>query len=129
MSKDSVNHPTHYNSGKIEVIEAIEDWVPGESHGVAFHLGNAVKYVARAGKKDPAKTVEDLEKAIWYIRRAIAVIQGNPPRPNEMPQERAEKPAQPIKAESVVEALNYYRCHLCNAEHHIYSICPKQGIK
>lgn len=81
---DSVNHPTHYNSGKIEVIEALEDW------GLGFHLGNAVKYVARAGKKDPAKTVEDLEKAIWYIRRKIAVHIGNPPRPNDMPQLRTK---------------------------------------
>jgi hypothetical protein len=82
MSKDNVNHPSHYNSGKIEVIEAIEDWKLG------FHLGNAVKYIARAGKKDPAKVIEDLEKAIWYVRRQIALTVGNPPRPNEMPQER-----------------------------------------
>lgn len=61
----NVTHPKHYNSGKIEVIEAIEDWKLG------FHLGNAVKYVARAGKKDVAKTVEDLEKAVWYIQREI----------------------------------------------------------
>lgn len=52
----SVNHPSHYNSGKIEVIEAIEDWRLG------FHRGNAVKYIARAGKKDPRKEIEDLEK-------------------------------------------------------------------
>jgi hypothetical protein len=62
---NNVSHPTHYNSGKIEVIEAIEDW------GLGFHLGNAVKYVARAGKKDPAKYIEDLEKAVWYIKRQI----------------------------------------------------------
>lgn len=68
MSKmDAVNHPSHYTSGKIEVIEAIEDWQLG------FHLGNAVKYIARAGKKDPKKVVEDLEKAVWYIRRKIEV--------------------------------------------------------
>lgn len=63
----NVNHPVHYNTGKIEVIEAIEDWALG------FHLGNAVKYIARAGKKDSAKYIEDLEKAIWYIRRRIEV--------------------------------------------------------
>jgi hypothetical protein len=84
MTSDNVNHPTHYNAGKIEVIEAIEDWKLG------FHRGNAVKYIARAGKKDAAKTIEDLEKAIWYIRREIALVKGNPPRPNEMPQDRAE---------------------------------------
>ena len=63
---DPVNHPSHYTDGKIEVIDFIEDKKLG------FHLGNAVKYIARAGKKDPAKTVEDLEKAIWYIKRYIA---------------------------------------------------------
>ena len=57
---DPVNHPSHYNDGNF-----IEDKKLG------FHLGNAVKYIARAGKKNPAKTVEDLEKAIWYIKRYI----------------------------------------------------------
>lgn len=80
---DTVNHPPHYNAGKIECIEFLEDQQLG------FHLGNAVKYIVRAGKKDRAKAVEDLEKAIWYIRRHVAVLKGNPPRPNEMPQERA----------------------------------------
>lgn len=87
MTNDSINHPTHYNFGKIEVIEFIED------QRLGFHLGNAVKYVARAGKKDPRKTIEDLEKAIWYIRRQIechmASVQGRDKvRPNDMPQER-----------------------------------------
>lgn len=81
---DKVNHPTHYNTGKIEVIEFIED------QHLGFNLGNALKYISRAGKKDPAKTVEDLEKAIWYARREIALLKGNPPRPNAMPQERAQ---------------------------------------
>lgn len=60
-----VNHPAHYTDGKIEVIDFIEDKKLG------FHLGNAVKYISRAGKKNPAKTVEDLEKAAWYLNRHI----------------------------------------------------------
>lgn len=63
----NVNSPTHYNTGAIEVILAIEDWK------LNFHLGNAVKYVARAGKKDPSKKIEDLEKAIYYIKRYIEI--------------------------------------------------------
>lgn len=55
---NNVTHPSHYNAGKIEVIEAIEDW------RLNFHRGNAVKYIARAGKKDPNKEIEDLEKAV-----------------------------------------------------------------
>lgn len=64
--KNNINHPNHYNYGKIEVIDAIEDWQLG------FSLGNAVKYIARAGKKDPNKKKEDLQKALWYIKREIA---------------------------------------------------------
>lgn len=62
---DSVNHPSHYTDGKIEVIDFIED------KGLNFHRGNAVKYIARAGKKNPGKEIEDLEKAVWYINREI----------------------------------------------------------
>lgn len=66
---DPVNHPSHYTDGKIEVIDFIEDKKLG------FHRGNAVKYIARAGKKDPSKTVQDLEKAKWYIEREIARLE------------------------------------------------------
>jgi hypothetical protein len=61
----AVDHPAHYTAGGVEVIDAIEAWQLG------FHLGNTVKYVARAGKKDPAKTLEDLKKARWYLNREI----------------------------------------------------------
>lgn len=66
---DNVNHPSHYNSGKFEVIDVIEDWKLG------MHLGNAVKYIARAGKKDPEKIVEDLMKAAWYLDRYIKLLE------------------------------------------------------
>lgn len=64
-SNDPVNHPAHYADGKIEVIDYIEDKKLG------FCLGNAIKYISRAGKKDKSKEVEDLKKAIWYIERRI----------------------------------------------------------
>ena len=48
---DPVNHPAHYTDGKIEVIDFIED------KGFGFNLGNAVKYISRAGKKDPSKRI------------------------------------------------------------------------
>lgn len=64
-TEEAVNHPNHYNTGKYEVIDVIEDWK------LDFCLGNAIKYIARAGKKDPNKTVEDLEKAKWYIQHEI----------------------------------------------------------
>lgn len=62
---DPVDHPDYYNDGKIEVIDYIEDQKLG------FCLGNAVKYISRAGKKDKAKEVEDLKKAAWYVNRRI----------------------------------------------------------
>ena len=67
---DNVNHPSHYTSGKIEVIDFIEDKELG------FHLGNAVKYISRAGRKNPDKIVEDLQKAVWYINREIGRLEG-----------------------------------------------------
>lgn len=66
---DPVNRPAHYTDGKIEVIEFIEDKKLG------FCLGNAVKYIARAGKKDPTKEIEDLNKARWYIERRIKELE------------------------------------------------------
>ena len=66
---DAVNHPSHYTDGKIEVIEYIED------KGFGYCLGNAIKYISRAGKKDPAKEVEDLRKAVWYIERRIRELE------------------------------------------------------
>ena len=62
MSSD-VNHPKHYNTGKIEVIDAIEEWEMG------FCDGNVIKYVARHRHK--GKPIEDLKKAKWYLERLI----------------------------------------------------------
>lgn len=59
----------YYNTGKIEVMDFIEDQQLG------YSLGNVIKYVARAGKKDPNKTIEDLKKAQWYLNRYIANLE------------------------------------------------------
>lgn len=69
MEYDPVNHPTHYTDGGIETIDFIE------AKQLPYHLGNAVKYISRAGKKDPDKTKQDLEKAIWYINRYIGTLE------------------------------------------------------
>ena len=66
-SSDSINHPDHYQGNSIEVIDIIEDF------DVGFHLGNALKYILRAGKKGDRE--EDLKKAIWYIEREISKYQ------------------------------------------------------
>ena len=68
---EKVNHPSHYGKGKkdpYESIKVIEAWELG------FCLGNVVKYISRAGKKDPSKEIEDLEKAQWYLKRRITQL-------------------------------------------------------
>lgn len=67
MSKEMVNHPSHYG-GPDNVYEAIKII---EALNLDFHDGNALKYLVRAGKKDPTKVLEDLKKAVWYINRKI----------------------------------------------------------
>lgn len=68
-TNSAIDHPSHYTAGGIETIDAIEAW------GLGFNLGNAVKYISRAGKKDPAKTLEDLRKAAWYVAREISNLE------------------------------------------------------
>lgn len=66
---DPVNHPPHYRDGGIEVIDFIE------AKDLNYRLGNVVKYVSRAGKKN-SDPVQDLEKAAWYLQREIAARKG-----------------------------------------------------
>lgn len=69
---DNINHPAHYTTGKIEVIDFIED------KELNFNLGNVIKYISRCGKKRSSgksiesKALEDLKKARWYLDREIA---------------------------------------------------------
>ena len=72
-NKRLVDHPSFgqdwYNTGKIEVIDFIED------QQLNFHLGNAVKHICRAGKKNSDSTCTDLYKAMWYIQRHITILE------------------------------------------------------
>jgi hypothetical protein len=74
---DPVERPRHYTLGHIEVIDAIEAWTLG------FHLGNVVKYVARAAHK--GTQLEDLRKARWYLERKIDRLQRGDDRARETP--------------------------------------------
>lgn len=65
VENDNINHPSHYTDGNIEVMDFIED------KQLNFARGNVIKYVSRAGKKDPNKELEDLKKAMWYLNREI----------------------------------------------------------
>lgn len=69
---DSVNHPAHYSgfSNGAEVIDIVEC--------LSFNIGNAVKYLARAGRKGGEdKRLEDLRKAQWYLAREIDRLWGD----------------------------------------------------
>lgn len=65
--KEMVNHPSHYGGSEnlYEAIKVIEAW------DLDFCLGNTVKYISRAGKKDKQTEIQDLEKARWYLDRKI----------------------------------------------------------
>lgn len=66
-NKELIDHPKHYGGkdNPYETIKVIEAW------GLGFCLSNTVKYISRAGKKETDKTVQDLEKAKWYLEREI----------------------------------------------------------
>jgi hypothetical protein len=70
-NKEMVNHPQHYGgeNNVYEAIKVIDAWGLDND----FYLGNAVKYLSRAGKKDD--TVQDLKKAIWYIEKKIEKLE------------------------------------------------------
>lgn len=68
---DLVKKPAHYNSGKIEVWDYIID------QGLTYCMGNAVKYISRAGKKDPNTHIQDINKAISFLKREKKRIQDN----------------------------------------------------
>lgn len=79
MSEEKINHPQHYGGkdNPYETIKVIEAWGLDKN----FNLGNAVKYISRADKKE--NNVEDLEKARWYLDREISKLKGAPD-PNQL---------------------------------------------
>lgn len=64
---DNVNHPPHYKTGGIEVIDFIE------AKNLSYHLGNVVKYITRADYK--GNRIEDLKKAQWYLNRELSNLE------------------------------------------------------
>lgn len=87
LKKEAIDSPLHYGGkdNPYEAIKVIEAW------GVGFCLGNVLKYISRAGKKD--SVIQELEKAQWYLNREIeklkkldeSVIK---PKPPQMPADR-----------------------------------------
>lgn len=88
MAKDMVHHPEHYCFSKYEPKDVIREW------GLNFNLGSAVKYIARAGKKDDI--IQDLQKAVEFIEFEIEYL------------EQQEKT---WSLEDVYNAFEKARCH------------------
>ena len=72
--EDLVNHPTHYNSGGIECIEAIEASMELEAFQ-GYLKGNILKYIWRMSYK--GKALEDCEKSQWYLNKLISTLEDN----------------------------------------------------
>lgn len=70
---DKVNHPSHYTYGDIEVVDFIEQVTKDYKPELAFAIGNAIKYISRANRKNGK---EDLDKARWYLNRAFEKWEG-----------------------------------------------------
>ena len=69
--KEHVNHPVHYGGSDnvYEAIKVIDAW------NLGFSLGNTIKYISRAGKKNKDKELEDLRKAAWYLQHRIEQLE------------------------------------------------------
>lgn len=65
---DKINHPSHYTYGDIEIMDFIEQVTKDYKPELAFAIGNAIKYISRANRKNGK---EDLDKARWYLNRAF----------------------------------------------------------
>jgi hypothetical protein len=85
---EAVNHPKHYNMGKFEVIKVIRDW------NLGFNLGNTVKYIARAKHKN--NELEDLEKALFYLKDEIENLKDSLKSPEDRNKELKEKLTHPL---------------------------------
>jgi hypothetical protein len=72
-NKEQVNHPQHYGgkNNEYETIKVIDAWELG------FSLGNTVKYISRAGKKEKDKELQDLKKALFYLKHHIDNLEKN----------------------------------------------------
>lgn len=66
---DPIHHPAHYTQGSVEVWDFIHE------QGLDYFLGNAMKYICRAGKKSPETKVEDILKAISYLEKEVKILQ------------------------------------------------------
>lgn len=97
---EKVDHPAHYNTYKgLEIIDLVEQ--------LNFNRGNAIKYIARAGLKDPSTEIQDLEKARWYVNRELTRIK-----------DVGDKYSWTADATELIEQMNYNRGSAVNFVSH-----------
>lgn len=128
-TQEAVNHPDHYNLGGVEVIDAVEAWGFGEG----FNRGNAIKYIARAGRKDPGTEIEDLKKAEWYIHREVKRLSGE----DEAEDQRQHGLWKPMNGDFERAYTNQFLCTVCKRYTYLhtfqreceYDYCPYCGAK
>lgn len=73
ITEDKVNHPPHYNHGKYECIDVMEDTF-GKLAVKHFCILNAFKYIWRANEKNG---IEDVKKAVWYLNKTVELEEKN----------------------------------------------------
>lgn len=115
MKEEMVNHPKHYNSGKYEVIDVIEDWKLG------FNLGNAVKYIARCEHK--GKKSEDLDKALWYLQREIGKKKSTPNYIHEKSDDNPFEPPCDGQVDLSKPLYEEFDCVKCVYHDDLYDAC------
>ena len=96
-----IEHPKHYNTGNIEVWDAILDWQ------LSFCSGTAVKHIARAGKKDEVNKKEDLRKAVQYLLKEIYALEGGTITPGNTLSETYLEPARVVRLDAEEPKAEY----------------------
>lgn len=71
LKDDDVIKPSHYKAGEFDVIAFCQ------KHNLSFDVGNVIKYVTRAGKKKDNSELQDLNKAMEYLKRRIEFVKGD----------------------------------------------------
>jgi hypothetical protein len=101
IANDPVHHPSHYETGKFECIEVMEEAL-GRDAVEGFCLCNAFKYIYRSQRKNGA---EDLEKALWYLNKLLNMKKEDP---ISLEVSEAVRALEPLSAQEILDKLNEY---------------------
>lgn len=126
---EQVNHPTHYGGDTTyEVIKVIEAWSKRWRPEAAFHLGNAIKYLGRAGLKAGVSLTEDLHKAVWYLCRLERPYTQQTSIHYDRVQELMEKAGQEVKTFPEIPSLQVRRLRARLLLEEVLETCEGLGL-